>query len=429
MADAPPAALPRRAAARSSGSRRPRWWPSRRASRGWTLPALGLVLSAAACAVAALAASRVVVWYRHTTVACPNPHPVRRVPDSRAAAVPVGRLLRRGGDAVAHRDALRRRGRRALADAAGSAGDEARHEIDAMTALPALVTGDAAVAAGAQPTLISRFALEPARYSTPRTPIDVVGRALRRWREPRQTLAARTVPQYTRRSGRHGVGVRMGRVRRGGAVRLRRAAHAARRDEDLRAGDAGLAAECRSAGSSCTCCSTTGRCRSSRRRIRTSRCSGRPKRARRARARRAATSTWRSTAGVSAPVYSSGRAAWPISDALFARIYDPSRRPFWTTIDHGRRPLSRVLLERPRGFIYALGYPRAHAVRSPRPPRRADDAGRRAAYVVVLLVQRRRSPASRASARASAARCCGRFARASIGSCSWRSCWPRSSPS
>ncbi len=38
-------------------------------ARGWTLPVLGLILSALACAVAALAARRVVVWYRHTTVA------------------------------------------------------------------------------------------------------------------------------------------------------------------------------------------------------------------------------------------------------------------------------------------------------------------------------------------------------------------------
>jgi signal transduction histidine kinase len=38
-------------------------------ARGWTLPVLGLILSAFACAVAALAARRVVVWYRHTTVA------------------------------------------------------------------------------------------------------------------------------------------------------------------------------------------------------------------------------------------------------------------------------------------------------------------------------------------------------------------------
>ena len=38
-------------------------------TRGWTLPVLGLILSAVACALAALAARRVVVWYRHTTVA------------------------------------------------------------------------------------------------------------------------------------------------------------------------------------------------------------------------------------------------------------------------------------------------------------------------------------------------------------------------
>src|SRR4051812_19385790 len=36
--------------------------------RGWSLPVLGLILSAVTCAVGALAAVRVVVWYRHATV-------------------------------------------------------------------------------------------------------------------------------------------------------------------------------------------------------------------------------------------------------------------------------------------------------------------------------------------------------------------------
>ena len=31
-------------------------------------------------------------------------------------------------------------------------------------------------------------------------------------------------------------------------------------------------------------------------------------------------------------VYNSPHAAWPISDELFSRIYDPARRPFWTTV-------------------------------------------------------------------------------------------------
>ena len=36
---------------------------------GWPLPVVGLFLSALACAVAALLARRVLVWYRHATIA------------------------------------------------------------------------------------------------------------------------------------------------------------------------------------------------------------------------------------------------------------------------------------------------------------------------------------------------------------------------
>jgi signal transduction histidine kinase len=56
------------------------------------------------------------------------------------------------------------------------------------------------------------------------------------------------------------------------------------------------------------------------------------------------------------PVYASGRTAWPILPDLFARLYSPSREPFWTTVRHdGRR--SQVYFTNDRIFIYALGYP------------------------------------------------------------------------
>ncbi len=54
-------------------------------------------------------------------------------------------------------------------------------------------------------------------------------------------------------------------------------------------------------------------------------------------------------------IYSSSRATWPISDALFARIYDPARRPFWTTIGTGNARY-RVYFSNDRVFIYAIGY-------------------------------------------------------------------------
>ena len=76
-----------------------------------------------------------------------------------------------------------------------------------------------------------------------------------------------------------------------------------------------------------------------------------------------------------AAVYNSPHAAWSIGDDLFARIYDPARRPFWTTVrtNDGRY---RVFFSNDRVFIYAIGYRDADALRSSRPSRRADDACR-----------------------------------------------------
>ncbi|HEX5478385.1 MAG TPA: HAMP domain-containing sensor histidine kinase [Dehalococcoidia bacterium] len=83
------------------------------------------------------------------------------------------------------------------------------------------------------------------------------------------------------------------------------------------------------------------------------------------------------------PIYSSGRSAWPIGDALFARIYR-SRQPFWTTLQkQGTR--WHVYLSNDRGGIYAIGYAAPdvfqHLVRLAELTTLAG-----AAYVVVLLV-------------------------------------------
>jgi signal transduction histidine kinase len=56
------------------------------------------------------------------------------------------------------------------------------------------------------------------------------------------------------------------------------------------------------------------------------------------------------------PIYASGRAAWPITDQLFARIYDPSRRPVWAAVESGGRRYN-VYFSNDRVFIYAIGYP------------------------------------------------------------------------
>jgi signal transduction histidine kinase len=56
------------------------------------------------------------------------------------------------------------------------------------------------------------------------------------------------------------------------------------------------------------------------------------------------------------PLYTSGLSAWPITDALFQRIYDSARTPFWTTIRQGHSTY-QAYFTNDRARIYALGYP------------------------------------------------------------------------
>ena len=55
------------------------------------------------------------------------------------------------------------------------------------------------------------------------------------------------------------------------------------------------------------------------------------------------------------PIYTSGRAAWPLTDALFDRIYR-SQEPFWTTLWRANDTY-RVHISNDRAGIYAIGYP------------------------------------------------------------------------
>jgi signal transduction histidine kinase len=55
------------------------------------------------------------------------------------------------------------------------------------------------------------------------------------------------------------------------------------------------------------------------------------------------------------PMYTSGRAAWPISEELFSRIYR-SREPFWATVPRGNEQW-RVYFSNDRAAIFAIGYP------------------------------------------------------------------------
>jgi signal transduction histidine kinase len=54
------------------------------------------------------------------------------------------------------------------------------------------------------------------------------------------------------------------------------------------------------------------------------------------------------------PVYTSGRSSWPISGALFDRLYE-SREPFWETVRRDDE-IYRVYFANDRAGIYALGY-------------------------------------------------------------------------
>jgi signal transduction histidine kinase len=55
-------------------------------------------------------------------------------------------------------------------------------------------------------------------------------------------------------------------------------------------------------------------------------------------------------------VYTSALSAWPITETLFQRIYDPERRPFWESIPLGEDTY-RVYFSNDRAGIYAIGYP------------------------------------------------------------------------
>jgi signal transduction histidine kinase len=56
-----------------------------------------------------------------------------------------------------------------------------------------------------------------------------------------------------------------------------------------------------------------------------------------------------------APIFASGRVAWPISDQIYARLYR-SRAPFWTTVSIDDQRYEVYFLS-DRAKFYALGYP------------------------------------------------------------------------
>jgi signal transduction histidine kinase len=322
--------------------------------RGWTLPALGLVVSALACAIAALSARRVVVWYRHTTVAA-------RILALFVAFLLPALLLYPSVDYFAE-GAMRsliasqyavqaQRHSQTLQERLS----EARREIDALSGLPALVMVDpppplspeftqsayyvwsrtalararltsAVELYNAKGELVSRFALVLPEYSGtaqapqvegPSCQWDVFGEATPFGAQERRMLhAARqictspapgTPPQPV---GTIVVHVLVFDYRTLPFITSQNPYF-----EVFRPVGGGVPRE-----------GTTGS------------------------EVEVAIYGWSLDA-----VYNSPHAAWSISDELFARIYDPERRPFWTTVvtNEGRY---RVYFSNDRVFIYAIGY-------------------------------------------------------------------------
>ena len=322
--------------------------------QGWTLPAPGLTISALACALAALSARRVVVWYRHTTVAA-------RIVALFVAFLLPAILLYPSVDYFAE-GAMRsliasqyavqaQRHSQTLQERLS----EARQEIDALPVLPALVTGDAGVPVSSERTqsayfvwsrtalararltsavelynakgaLVSRFALNLPEYSgTAQAPQveaaspcqwDVFGEAAPFGAEERRMLhAARQIcisgspGTPPRPVGTIVVHVLVFDYRTLPFITSQNPYFEVFRPEGgtPREGTTGSEVEVAIYG-------------------------------------------WSLGA-----VYNSPHAAWSISDDLFARIYDPARRPFWTTVrtNEGRY---RVYFSNDRVFIYAIGY-------------------------------------------------------------------------
>ncbi|MEO8077806.1 MAG: HAMP domain-containing protein, partial [Acidobacteriota bacterium] len=325
-------------------------------ARGWPLPPVGILASAVSCALAALIAGRVIVWYRHTTVAAriltlfvaflaPALLLYPSVDYFAAAAIRSIVATQYAVEAEQHSQTLQDR----LTDA--------RREIDALAGLPVLVMteGVSTLDPAANPsaytvwsgtalararltsaielynrdgTLVSRFALNLPEYSGiaqgPQTPQatsscewDVFGEGLPFGSEERQMLhaekkicAALTPGGPTEPIGTIVVHVLVFDYRTLPFITSQNPYFEVFRPPDggaPREGAAGGDVDVVIYGWSLS------------------------------------------------PVYMSGPAAWPITDELFSRLYDPARRSFWTTIRQGDSRY-HVHFSNDRVFIYAIGY-------------------------------------------------------------------------
>jgi signal transduction histidine kinase len=317
--------------------------------RGWTLPVRGLGLSALVCALAALSAQRVVVWYRHATVAA-------RILALYAAFLLPALLLYPSVDyyaeaalrsLIASRYAVQAQQHSQTLQERLS---EARQEIDRLTVLPSLVMegpngpqsafyvwSQTALARArltsavelynARGELVSRFPFNLPEYSgTPQAPQveaaspcqwDVFGEGAPFGAEERRMLHA--ARQICTSAGPGAPPTSVGTI----------VVHALFFDyrtlpfitpqnpyfEAFRPSEGGAPRE-GSTGSEVD----------------------------------VAIYGW----GLGA-IYSSPHATWSIDEELFRRVYDPERRPFWATIRTGDGRY-HVHFSNDRVFIYAIGY-------------------------------------------------------------------------
>ena len=321
-------------------------------ARGWPIPPTGLLLSVLVCAAAALLSRRVVAWYRHATVAArilvlfvaflaPALLLYPSVNFFAEAAMRTLIVTRYSVEARNHAQSLQDRT------------SEAQHEIDAMTILPALVTTGTAPPAAPRTgpaflvwsqtalararltsaielydrsgALVSRFALNFPEYTgTTQAPPDAKGCTWDKYgeaapfgSEERRMLHAQRQICVSDRPGEppHSVGTIVIHV--GFDYRtLPFITSQSPYFEVFRAAGGSLPRE--GATGSDVDVVIYG---------------------------------W----GLG-PIYTSRRIAWPITDDLFARIYRPSREPFWTTIQRGGDRYE-VYFANDRQFIYAIGYP------------------------------------------------------------------------
>ncbi len=324
-------------------------------ARGWPLPPWAVLGSASVCAAATLAARRIVAWFRHGTLAA-------RILGLFIAFLVPALLLYPSVDFYAER-AMRslvatryaveaQRQQQTLEDHLS----EARREIDAIAVLPMLVAGDGAAAAGPEAgtesaffvwkrtalararltsgvelydrsgTLVSRFALNFPEYSVARQAPqaasgcdwDVFGEATPFGSDERRVLHADRQICVSPSPGAppEPVGTIVVHVLLFDYRTLPFITSQNPYFEVFRPAE-GTAPQEGTTGSDVD----------------------------------VAIYGW----GLS-PIYTSGRVAWPITEALFARIYDPARRPFWAEV-HAEDRRYHVYFSNDRVFIYAIGYP------------------------------------------------------------------------